>query len=677
MSLVDVYRDRVVQNAEHKLKDKTKEIVRCYRHSWDIYSELLQNAVDAINRRYRILNDPDFFLYDEFRDRYKVTADQTYKGAIRITIDVPNRAIQIEDNGVGIETENMERFLLPGEGGKIPGREYGFKGYGLTFAAFISREFRLRSKFFQASEGYEIELNGLLDWLVDQDNSVPFPASPTPTARPTSLPEGFSTVVRVRLDDCYETRFPAVAASDLAFQFIQSPDDWDRLEYILRSRTAVGNTKPLFNQPPIVPIDVNVVVLFADGSQEERVIQYLFYHPREHPEINISLYDFADYVERLKQVSFDRFFRGLYHTIDGQSVGTRNPIDCSFALLAASSTRLSNIESALKLDQLASGDVDVSYGVYLSIDGMPTGIQISNWKSHDQQRYYVIVDAALDVSDQLDSGRKGISTHFADLISEHAWELIKNAKADEASDPFSSFAGKYLDIGRASTSILPPQDFQDKVIAVAQEGQQQQQEYPDLIQRLRDKTSLLYFPSDEQEAIMVFYSLLSRGVIKGYKTIYLSGRATYDAAFDYEIECIDANIHPTDPLGVGELLVEQLGGSSRSASSPLKYCHRERFRGITDSAELCVEFKPTIGHLLEELNKRPSRTDKRADAIDLLIVWDDTIPSSVSSASYTLARIQGNRRIFHSTTHKLGLIGPQHTEIFCIVLKDVLETMTV
>jgi hypothetical protein len=672
MSLVDIYRTRVSEDVEARLKDKTKEIVRCYRHSWDIFSELVQNAVDAINRRYRILNDPDFYLYDEYRRAYGTIADQTYEGLINIRVDVANKVLEVEDNGVGIEPENLGRFLLPEETGKVLGQEYGFKGYGLTFAAFISQRMYLKSKHFPVSETYEIALDGLFDWLVDETDSVQFPTTPVPTTALSSDPlEESSTIVRIELEDNYRARFSAAAAADSAFEIIQTPDHWERFEYVLRSRTAIGNTRPLFNRPPVVPIDVNVTVAFPDGTEVNRAIPYRFYHPREHPEIRGRTYDFADYVQRLSEAAFSRTFRGLYHAVTGERIGTIYPVECDIALLACSSTRLSNIERSLELHEVATGDIDISSGVHLAIDGMPTGIRIDNWRGHDRQRFYAIVDAELDISNQLDSGRKGISRYYADLISGYVWDLINDSRIDN-SDIFHRYVGRFLDVGRV-TQPLPTQaqEFQQKVNDIRHVGQQQETTQAGLIQVLRSSTPLLYFPSDEQEVITVFYSLLSKNVIKGYTTVYLSSKATYDAAFEYEIECCAENLYPNDPLGIGELVQDQLRGMGIST-----YVHRERFAGITQSEVLCVEFKQTLGGFLQEVVQRPGQTDKIASDINLLIVWDDIIPSSIPSPSYTLAEIQHDQRIFHSTTHRLGLIGEHHTEVRCIVLSEVLERLS-
>jgi len=674
MPLLDIFQQTLSdpQIAQSGLRERVKELARGYRNSWDIFSELIQNSVDAINRRYRILNDPDFYLYDVFRKQYEIASNPKYMGIINITLDVLNKTLEITDNGVGIENTNIEKFLLPDESGKALGKEYGFKGYGLTFVAFISREFHLRSRFFLSEDTYEIGLDGLFDWLVDENNKVQFPNAPIPTATVSEEKmdgESCNALVRVRLESDYDTRFSVIAAIDSAFKLIESCEHLDRFEYVLRSRTAIGNTRPLFNKAPIVPIEVKLKVKFANKTREKKEIPYRFYHPREHREIDANYYDFADYVQRLTQVPPPLYFRGLYHTVTGQSVGTRKPIECDIAMLAASSTRLYNIENDLGLDEVDAEDVTISYGVYLAIDGMPTGIRIDDWDNRgtDRRRYYIVVDAALDASNQLDSGRKGISDHYARLISEQAWHLLTTTKIGN-SGAFSLFATRNLDYGRASTTILPTQDFQQKVNATRQTGNKHEQEHEALIQKVRKYTSLLYLPTSEQEVIVMFYDLLSRRVIKGYKTVYLSSKAPYDAGFEYEIECNDSNVHPEDPLGIGKTLVQDL---RRKKSA--KYVHKDHYSGITQLPELCVEFKQTVGQCLEELFRRG--TDKDPNTINILITWDDTISPSIPSTSYTLDTMQDNRRLYHATTHKLGLVGQHYTEIPCIVLKEVLTNL--
>lgn len=323
MSLLQTARDRISDpgQVESQTKREAKEIVRAYRHLWDVYAELLQNAVDAINRRFKILNDPSFHLYDEHREEIaSLGIDRAYTGRIRIRIDVQSREIEVRDNGVGIPPDRIEEFLLPEGSDKIMGSEYGFKGYGLTFAAFISRQFSIKSRSFlsAADESYELGLDGLFDWLVSDDESLAFPDSPTPdvTASTEPLEEEWNTSIRVKLADDYISFFPAIASIEKALQLANDRSNLDGLEHILRTRTAVGNTKVLFNKAPIVPLEVILEVTYADGEAPiERNIPYRYDHPKDHAEVSVTSYDFRDYSENYRRPSFPKDFRALHHIV--------------------------------------------------------------------------------------------------------------------------------------------------------------------------------------------------------------------------------------------------------------------------------------------------------------------------------------------------------------------------
>jgi|SRR5579862_868412 len=293
-----------LMTVERELRTKVGEVVRAYRHSWDVYSELLQNAVDAINRRYRMLNDPQYFRYEAYRLQYpEAEPDAHYKGRIAISIDVLKKQIQICDNGVGIASENLERFLLPEGTDKRMGQEYGFKGYGLTYVAFISRTFSLTSRPLAPSERseHQICLSGLFSWLIDDTGNTPFPNGPVPDAQPApgKLADTWNTIVSVELEDEYAVRFPAVSSAQQAIELVESQDRLHAFEYVLRTRTAVGNTRPLFRRPPIVPIDITLSIRFADGSEQNDIpIPYRYFHPREHDEVAVDDYEFSAYVKK-------------------------------------------------------------------------------------------------------------------------------------------------------------------------------------------------------------------------------------------------------------------------------------------------------------------------------------------------------------------------------------------
>ena len=556
------------------------------------------------------------------------------------------------------------------------GQEYGFKGFGLAFAAFISKEFYIASRpFTEQEQTNEFSLSGLFNWLSDDEGTAPFPNAPIPDTRAaqSAFDNDWRTLVRVKLANDYAALFPAVSSADQAFELLDKNGrkGLEGFKFLLRTRTAIGNTKVLFSKSPIVPIDVKLDIMFSDDDSEKDItIPFQYYHPKDHEQVNVASYDFRDYDDQLKRTTFNRNFRGLFHTVEGESIGQRKLLKCNIALAAISSTRLSNIESELGLDDIESGDVGISYGIHLAIDGMPTGLRIDDWdrKGSYLKRYFVIVDAEMDLSNQLDPGRKGISQYSARMISEKVIQLINDSKVNE-SDSFAQYAAKSLDYGRGrEEGGLPPQDFPLKISQVQESMLQLNADEKTLLEKVKKYSSLYNLPSDEQEVIALFYELLTQKIIKGYKTIYLSGsREVYDAGLEYNIECTSDNVQPNDPLGIGQVLLQDLKNRNLK-----EYIYRDHFHGTTTYPELCVEFKRNLGAFLDDVLKRSGRSSKDSQLIDLLITWDTEVPPSIPTNSYTIDPINDNRRIFHSTTHRLGLIREYNTEINCICLKDVI-----
>lgn len=530
MSLLETYQTHF--SKEELLKAEIKEIVRSYRHSWDIFSELIQNSIDAINRKFLVLNDPAYDLYTDYRSTYgPIEPNMNFRGKITIVWDADKHELAMSDNGIGIEADKVGKFILPKGTGKRVGYDYGFKGYGLTFATFISCSFDLRTKFLFETNTTQIALDECFGWLCDVRD---FPTGPVAVPTPTTDGiEGESgTVVKVTLSpEDYATLFPAVASLDSTKRYIKTDRDIKRLLYILRTRTAIGNTRSLYNKAPRVPIDIELKIII-DGNVSIYPVPYKYYHPLEHDEVGTLAYNFDQYVESLNKAGFKRDFRALYHTVENVEVGINRKLKFDVALCAVAQKRLTKIEGMLELDKIESSDVGVTYGIHLSINGMPTGIRIDNWdhKGGYLKRYYVVVDAELGISEQLDPGRKGISEYYANLISKRVIDLLGETSIGGGS-PFGHFATTNLDSGRIDDDDIEDDDFYTIVERVENETSDYSEEEKELLEKIKRYSSFNKIPSTEQEVIGIFYQLLSKGVIKGYTTDYLSGVATYDAAF--------------------------------------------------------------------------------------------------------------------------------------------------
>ena len=666
MALLEKYQNQI---NEQDMKTEIQEIVRSYRHSWDIYSELIQNAVDAINRKYKILNDPEYYFYENFREEYgHLDPDPDFRGKLIVKWDADNQILTIQDNGVGMESKYIETYLLPKGSGKKVGKDYGFKGYGFTFASFVSQLVRINSRHLSESETMEICYEGCFDWLA---NGNKFPTGPTPEPIVSSSPieDTSGTIIRIKLSENYADLFPAIASLDDAVNFIQNKDDINKLEYILRTRTAIGNTRYLFGKEPSVPIDITLIVIL-NGEEIEKEIRYNFQHPKEHKEVSVLSYDLVEYVQNLTGTAFQRDFRALFHSVEDLEVGTIKKVKFDVALCAISQTRLNNIESELEIP--SGSDYELTYGIHLAINGMPTGIRIDDWETRGGylKRYYVIVDTDLSMSEQLDSGRKGISKHFANLISNEVIKLLTTSKIQIADGGYSAsighFALTHLDTGRVTGGDMENDDFQTILRKIALDKKEYSSEDLETLDKIMSISSLSRIPKTEQEVIVLFYHLLEKGIIKGYRTEYISGVATYDAALSYKIKLEEKNDSRHDVLGIAPAILDS------ELSKGREFYDLANFRRDA-SSDLCVEFKLSLSGFLREIQ---GKTEKDPDCIDILICWDEQIPPNIPKSSYTLGEVHDNQRKFHGTTHRLGVIGPEkNTEIFCIMLKSVLEKL--
>lgn len=680
MSLVNVAHEMNEDHLEVDLRNRIQDTVRSYRHFWDPLSELLQNSVDSINRRHCIYNVPSHYLYDQYHSAFEIDIEPNYKGEILIEFWKDDKRIRISDNGTGIAAEKIERILLPEGSDKVRGKEYGYKGKGLTYSAFVSQKFKLITKFFTQEVTHEIAYDSLFDWLVDQNTE--FPVGPIPDVSVSNEGiNGFNTCIDIQFDEDYEIKFPSVNSLDYMFSILDNYKEntygtkyYKGLEVLLRTKTAVGNTKYLFNEDPIVDININVIV-YDDSGDNQFEVPYRYYHPKENIIFSNRSYSFSDYLTKCQRVGFDKSFRCLFWHFTDVAIGSRLPITANIHHSALSSNLLNDVNSSLGFNKEGLTAAAINYGVHLSIDGMPTGIRIDNWdkRGSANKRFFALADVELKISDELDSGRKGISATRAIQISDyvHDKKLMRlTLPAGTESDTFGSYASKYLDWGQSAEFDFDETDFEQRTNeafdVISKDNANRQQ----LLSKITNLTSLLHIPTNEEEVRALFHELLARNIVKGYRTLYAAAsRATYDAGFIYNLALSDENLYPNDTNGFSRTYKEDLARRGRNVISQSNLA---RLLQLNYDA-LCVEYKYSIGAFIEEINK-PSSTSKQPRDLNLLIAWSSDVDDRYEG-TYTWAEIDGDMRILHSTTHKLGIITPENTDVYCIVLEQIFESL--
>jgi nitrogen fixation/metabolism regulation signal transduction histidine kinase len=97
-------------------KREITNILKSYTGYYDLFAELLQNALDAVERR----------THDE---------GTGYAPRIWITIDLKNDLVSVTDNGCGTNLAQFKQFLKPNLSFKA-GITRGSKGVGATYLGY-------------------------------------------------------------------------------------------------------------------------------------------------------------------------------------------------------------------------------------------------------------------------------------------------------------------------------------------------------------------------------------------------------------------------------------------------------------------------------------------------------------------------------------------------------------
>lgn len=690
MGIYNSFKDNYDSECDITVKRNIQDIVRSYRFFWDPFNELIQNSVDAINRRYRLLYDPNFYLYNDVRQDHQVLPEENYMGKILIEVWPSERKIKISDNGTGIQEARICKLLCPDSSDKRKGYEYGYKGKGLTFASFITNKFSLISKYFLEENTYRFDVNGLFNWMIDDTNLTPFPTKPMEDPQidtSESLGE-YNTSISLTLDDDYSGKF-RTPSLDSVFSMFSTPKSIDCFTILLRCKTAIGNTSSLFNKNPIVPIDVKLIVYDTDESELYNTdIPYSFYHPKDSEIYGCSSYEFSNYVNGLADGNPSKF-NCLYFSTDSPiEIGTRCPIKTNVHVMMITSTNLNRLNEFLGFGDYEY-DNPISHagmhsGIFLSIDGMSTGIQIDDWSQRggDLKKYYVIADCDLSISDELDAGRKGISEGRGKQISDAVYELIYTTTA---TNPAGVKIGKSFhtyskDILIGNTHIVEEDDdFISKINDAKKKVEEDKKESAEIYDYLTKNTSLLHTPMNEEEVRTLFHELLSRNIIKGYKTLYdAANRADYDAAFNYELTLQGAILEKGDKIGIPKLVAFNIFRGeyekNPSAKITLKDCVLNM--GLSNKEAICVEFKYSASDLLYEIKQRPASV-KDASRIDLLIVWTIDNDKISKYPNCGISAVQPAKKYLHALTHKLEISMPEiSTSIYVISLVDILKELS-
>ena len=155
-------------------------ILKSYTGFYDLFSETIQNSLDATEKRWR------------------AQRDGSYIPTLWIDINIADRIVRISDNGVGMTLEEFCLCFRPNVSFKRGDELRGNKGVGSSFLAYGFNYVHLQSR--RGADRLSAVLRGGRQWAEDRTGKLPRPRL---EVRPFEAPEldgtTSGTVVEIRL----------------------------------------------------------------------------------------------------------------------------------------------------------------------------------------------------------------------------------------------------------------------------------------------------------------------------------------------------------------------------------------------------------------------------------------------------------------------------------------------
>jgi hypothetical protein len=382
------------ERAEERALREAQNVLSSYSHATDFMAEALQNAADAIDER-----------------RAK---EQRATARIQIVFDTRDRQLSVADTGVGMSYDDVRVVLTPNvttkTGRYAPGRRSrGEKGVGLSFLALASNYLHIRTC--DGRERQDVTVKGARDWVRSGATMRP------PTgAHESNDPDEYLG----------SSRYTIVTIGDI------DPLDFDgdlfgysveELVWKLRTLTAVGNTRYLFESPfdPSLharEIEVKLRHVSAAGVTDWEV-PYAYATPEElAPGRRVVAFEEVADLPPAEQV---RRLRGAAVRYVAQFRTPSNRIVGMYAFI----TNGDDMRALLKERQAEWGWAPSSWqGFYIATRGMPTGVTLGEsvitTRAYERRVFALLSEDEL----MLDVGRKtlhGQTRNMLASIAKLAW----------------------------------------------------------------------------------------------------------------------------------------------------------------------------------------------------------------------------------------------------------------
>ncbi|WFG35156.1 hypothetical protein GKN94_05425 [Candidatus Lucifugimonas marina] len=595
----------------HKLA--ISDILSSYHSYFDLFSELLQNSLDALDHRWS-----------------QAPFDNP---SIRLTIDANLKQVTVVDNGIGMDADTFRWFLAPHHSfAKKKGETRGYKGVGATYLAYGFGAMDVQTKH---SSNFEaaFSLGDGRRWAEDDTFQIAKPTTQSIDPFDSWLQtEPSGTAVRISTSGLANEK-----TTDLSY-YANGAEKWANL---LRIKTPAGAV--LFDAPPYhVGLSVKFIAESGEVSEYDLPKIEYFWAAENFPGAKIQqVSDVKNALINQSNVPSDQLFEqlpGAYKNLDliwdmwstdeildengdFYSLGEefRDLVSKHKVDVRADWFHSARMWTQLNDDilKLRKGTISIRGGLQLANDSMPNGelLEIPLTSSIGYGRNcHVVVHFQQGNPDQ---GRKVFPPELKRIAEQIAVRIVGDFKLYRAhlrSD----------DSPVNPTAIVQFEQWKS-------DARQHAENNPAPGSVGGVKLHLGSLPNQEQDVIALFQELVGGQLLKGYKFYGTYSNDPYDSLFDYDYGvpglAYDSNVN-------------KLGVNSGFTSTPTVLPNR------------VLEYKNSFDGLIDDFEN----DSKSPSQIDLVVCWE--LGNKVhnigefSVQSY-LEENAGNVRQYHGATHKL------------------------
>jgi len=610
-------------------KREIKNILKSYVSNYDPFSELLQNAMDAIDRR--------------------IEEGDDFSPKISIKIDLKENSVEVVDNGCGFELSEFRSFLAPSISFKSGGKTRGNKGVGITYIAYGFNELTIRTK----NEHFEYQgrIRRGREWIEDSDGTVSRPKIES-TKKNSKLFDGVDqgTSFKIKFSGKY------IRPSNLRWYQANNPRQW---LYLLLIKTPLG----AIDLPKLSPSDVLFDISVVDKNGDVETLKEIS-AAYKYPHLEIKASQRLSKIKKLQQKALDKGkdisqaiqkfknSNGIY-----EIYGTNELIE----LLKISQSEQEYLElynvSAYgyftystevwdqvndKKAKLRKGLRILRGGLQLANNGMSQGemitIPLTKSIGHQNQTHVIVhfEDAEPDL------GRKGFQPELKDIAEKISVAIVRQLSSRR--DILKSDSGAQADIEKEL-----------KVHEWIKAQEKYEEDHPLVLTNSNfflptKKISVASVPQSEQDVIVLFNQLVAGGVIRGIKLLATSQSSQYDSVFRFMAEEPLKNLHfdeKNNPLGVFQ---EQL---------PKTYTSQPKI----------LEYKFSLDGLVREFESGV----KHESDVDLAVFWEIGVEFEKEYNVISLLDYENvHHRQHHGITH---ILNSANSNFSAICLKELVDLL--